>query len=89
MSSVLSNSGDLSHLGALGDLQRAVDRANDAVRAYVAEVEGELRRCGDAEQGGRPSWNDRQSATLADLQGVYLVALQALRTASKELDTAA
>lgn len=83
MPSALSNPGDLS------DLQRAVDRANDAVRAYVFEVEGELRRATGAGLVGRPAWTERQSATLARLQGVYLVAFQALQAAARELDTAA
>jgi hypothetical protein len=83
MPSVLSNSGDLN------DLQHALDRANDAVRAYVFQVEGELRRASGSQHGGRPAWTERQSATLAQLQGVYLVALQALQAATRELDTAA
>ncbi|AXI76749.1 hypothetical protein [Peterkaempfera bronchialis] len=83
MSSALSNSGDLN------DLQRAVDRANDAVRAYVAEVEGERRRSGGAASGAPQGWTDRQSTTLAHLQGAYLAAYQALRAATRGLGAAA
>ncbi|MCD0483854.1 hypothetical protein [Streptacidiphilus sp. ASG 303] len=90
MSSVLSNAEVLPGPGDLGHLERAVERANDAVRAYVTEVEGERRRSGGAGSGTPMiAWTDRQSATLAHLQGAYLVAYQALQAASRDLGTAA
>jgi hypothetical protein len=68
----------------LTDLQRAVDNANDAVRAYVAEVEARRRQSGQiAGFGGPLWWTGRRSETLAQLQGAYLVAFEALRAAGR------
>lgn len=82
MPSALSTSGDLS------DLQDAVDCANDAVRAYVTEVEAMRQRCGGAAARKPQLWSDRQAATLARLQSAYLAACQALQTAVRDLGTA-
>ncbi|MFJ6216055.1 hypothetical protein ACIQGZ_22370 [Streptomyces sp. NPDC092296] len=83
MPSALSITGDLS------DLQHAVDRANDAVRAYVTEVELERRRCAGTATRSPQAWTDLQSATLARLQSAYLVAYQAYRAAARDLEPAA